>query len=186
MSIFCTEIVAMAQHWSGTYLTVYYADEESKKLMGKKHTMYIMNHKYEIDWLVSWLCTDQFGILANSKSFAKSSLRVLPIIGWSWIWNEFAFLARSYEKDSKNIKIALNNFIEHQTPVSFLFFAEGTRLTPSKLEASHKFAQERNLPIFKHHLLPRTKGFNLCVETFKKKCKFCLFFLSISGPKTEK
>ena len=58
------EIVAMADHWAGTQLTVYFADEESRKLMGTRHTMYIMNHNYEIDWLVAWQATERFGILA--------------------------------------------------------------------------------------------------------------------------
>lgn len=42
--------------------------------------------------------------------------------------------------------------------------AEGTRFTPLKLEASQKFAREKGLPVLKHHLTPRTKGF---VESIK-------------------
>lgn len=36
-------------------------------------------------------------------------------------------------------------------------FPEGTRFTEKKHEASVKFAEERNMPILKHHLIPRTK-----------------------------
>lgn len=37
--------------------------------------------------------------------------------------------------------------------------AEGTRFTTEKHEASKKFAEEKGLPILKHHLTPRIKGF---------------------------
>lgn len=57
------EIVALADWWAGTRLTIYYADEESRKLMGSRHTMYLMNHNYEIDWLMAWLATDRYSIL---------------------------------------------------------------------------------------------------------------------------
>ena len=41
-----------------------------------------------------------------------------------------------------------------------MLFAEGTRLTPEKLKLSQKFAKENNLPVLKHHLIPRFKGFS--------------------------
>jgi lysophosphatidic acid acyltransferase/lysophosphatidylinositol acyltransferase len=40
-------------------------------------------------------------------------------------------------------------------------FCEGTRFTKSKHETGIKIAKEKGLPILKHHLLPRTKGFSL-------------------------
>ena len=42
-----------------------------------------------------------------------------------------------------------------------VIYAEGTRLTPSKLRASQEFAREKGLPVLSHHLQPRTKGFVL-------------------------
>lgn len=38
-------------------------------------------------------------------------------------------------------------------------FPEGTRFTQEKYEASMEVAREKGLPLLKHHLLPRTKGF---------------------------
>ena len=38
-------------------------------------------------------------------------------------------------------------------------FAEGTRFTEEKHAQSVEFARSRGLPILKHHLFPRTKGF---------------------------
>jgi lysophosphatidic acid acyltransferase/lysophosphatidylinositol acyltransferase len=48
--------------------------------------------------------------------------------------------------------------------------AEGTRFTPSKHEASVKFARERGMHALKHHLIPRTKGFTASLPVLKKKC----------------
>lgn len=38
-------------------------------------------------------------------------------------------------------------------------FAEGTRFTKEKHEASLAFAREKGLPELRQHLTPRTKGF---------------------------
>ena len=38
-------------------------------------------------------------------------------------------------------------------PMWLLLFAEGTRVNAEKLEASRQFAQQRNLPLLKHHLV---------------------------------
>ena len=63
------EIVALADFWAGTQLTIYYADEKSRQVMGTRHTMYIMNHNYEIDWLMAWLATDRYNILGVCLPF---------------------------------------------------------------------------------------------------------------------
>ena len=46
---------------------------------------------------------------------------------------------------------------------------EGTRFTKEKYEASVEIAKEKGLPILKHHLLPRTKGFTLLASQIKGK-----------------
>ncbi len=43
--------------------------------------------------------------------------------------------------------------------MSLCMFAEGTRLSQQKLEASQEYAKKNNMPVLKHHLLPRTRGF---------------------------
>lgn len=50
-----------------------------------------------------------------------------------------------------------------------LLYAEGTRFTPEKAEASQKFAQEKGLPVLKHHLTPRTRGFTASIPHMKGK-----------------
>lgn len=46
-------------------------------------------------------------------------------------------------------------------------FAEGTRFTEEKHQKSLEFARKNGLPELKHHLLPRTKGFNIILREVK-------------------
>ena len=46
-------------------------------------------------------------------------------------------------------------------------FAEGTRFTPEKHKASMEFSKKNNLPILRHHLFPRTKGFCFLMNNMK-------------------
>ena len=48
-------------------------------------------------------------------------------------------------------------------------YAEGTRFTPEKCEASQKFALQKGLPILKYHLTPRTRGFIASVPHMRGK-----------------
>ena len=49
---------------------------------------------------------------------------------------------------------------------------EGTRFTQKKYEASLEVAKQKGLPILKHHLLPRTKGFTLVASQMKGKIDY--------------
>jgi hypothetical protein len=46
---------------------------------------------------------------------------------------------------------------------------EGTRYTKEKYEASMEIAKKKGMPILKHHLLPRTKGFTLLASQIRGK-----------------
>lgn len=84
------------------------------------------------------------------------------------------------EKDSQTIVNSLKRFLEFESPVSLLFFAEGTRFTKEKHDNSIKFANERGLTALKHHLLPRARGFYLTAKTLKEikdKGYYCLMLL---------
>lgn len=62
--------------------------------------------------------------------------------------------------------------------------AEGTRFTEKKHEASVKFAQERGMPVLKHHLIPRTKGFTASLPYLKEKCP-CLLDIQLVFKKSD-
>lgn len=66
--------------------------------------------------------------------------------------------------------IILYDIIKRFLYFQLLLNAEGTRFTPAKHAASQKFAAEHGLPVLKHHLTPRTKGFIASLPSLKAKC----------------
>lgn len=166
---FILELVAIGEWWSGSKL-YYYITEEDWKLAGKEHILLMMNHTYEVDWLFGWFYTEKAGWLGNCKAYAKKVISYIPAVGWSWKFAEFVFLERSFDKDKVIIERQLDEIFDYPDPVALLLNAEGTRFTPSKHEASVKFAQERGMTVLNHHLIPRTKGFTASLSVLKKKC----------------
>lgn len=47
-----------------------------------------------------------------------------------------------------------------------------------------KFAQERGMPVLKHHLIPRTKGFTASLPYLKKKCP-CILDIQLAFNKSD-
>ncbi|KAH8297750.1 hypothetical protein KR054_008435 [Drosophila jambulina] len=168
-SFYCI-LVCVAEWYAGSKLRVYIDPEDEKKYFGKDHGLLLMNHTYEIDWLTAWMITDKLGNLGGTKAYAKKMLRYVPILGWVWWMAEFIFLDRNFEKDKIVIKNSLKEVFSYPDPVWLLLNAEGTRFTPAKHELSVKFAQERGLPVLKHHLIPRTKGFTTSLPTMRGIC----------------
>ncbi|KFM80796.1 1-acyl-sn-glycerol-3-phosphate acyltransferase delta, partial [Stegodyphus mimosarum] len=162
------QILAMCEWWSNSSCNLY-GDEESLAHFGKEHTIVVMNHKYDTDWLMCWFICDKLQMLGNAKTCAKKSLRNVPVIGWGWVFAEMIFLERNWEKDKLILGTKLDNLVSYDDPIMLLYFCEGTRFTPAKHEASMEFAKARNLPLLKHHLCPRTSGFNFAVSHMKNK-----------------
>lgn len=168
--IYLADIVFYADWWCGSKLEIFLSDEDSKTF-GKEHCMTVCNHSYEIDWCVALSVADKYQAVGGCKSFAKKVLQYLPGIGWSWYFSEIIFLNRSYEKDEKIIKKQVRNIFTFPDPVSLAYYGEGTRFTDAKYAESVKFAKERGLPILKHHLIPRTKGFVTSLPGMRGGCK---------------
>lgn len=168
-SFYCI-LVCVAEWYAGSKLRVYIDPQDEQKFFGKEHGLLLMNHTYEIDWLTAWMITDKLGNLGGTKAYAKKMLRYVPVLGWVWWMAEFIFLDRNFEKDKVVIKTQLKEVFSYPDPVWLLLNAEGTRFTPAKHELSVKFAEERGLPLLKHHLIPRTKGFTTSLPTMRGIC----------------
>ncbi|KAK9512620.1 hypothetical protein O3M35_001004 [Rhynocoris fuscipes] len=80
-------------------------------------------------------------------------------MGWAWKFSESVFLERNFDKDKDIIGRQVAEIAQYPDPMFLLLFAEGTRFTEDKHKASLLFAKEKGLPLLKHHLTPRTKGF---------------------------
>lgn len=112
-----TEMVFIADWWSDSKLHIYCDDEIRKKYLGKEHVLLLMNHTYDIDWLIGWMLCEQVGVLGNCKAYAKKAIQYIPAVGWSWKFAEFVFLERSYDKDKEIIGRQINEIFDYPSPV---------------------------------------------------------------------
>ncbi|XP_014676006.1 PREDICTED: 1-acyl-sn-glycerol-3-phosphate acyltransferase gamma-like [Priapulus caudatus] len=163
------QLVFLAEWWADADITLVVDNEADAKYYGTEHGIVILNHSYEIDWLMGWMLCGRCNTLGSSKIYGKKILKYFPIIGWAWAFSEVIFLERNWEKDKSAIMKAMDNLADFPLPVWLLLFCEGTRFTEAKHKASLEFARSRGLPELKYHLLPRTKGFVLSVQGFKGK-----------------
>ncbi|XP_017883045.1 1-acyl-sn-glycerol-3-phosphate acyltransferase gamma-like [Ceratina calcarata] len=156
---FYAQLVFLVDWWSHSKTITYMEQKDYEEHFGKEHAYLIMNHRYEIDWLSGWAMAERVGVLGNCKAYAKKSLQYIPTVGWAWKFAELIFLERDWKKDQEIIRTQITELANYPTSIWLLLYPEGTRFTEQKLEASQKFAQEKGLPVLKHHLTPRTKGF---------------------------
>ena len=56
------ELVFLAEWWSETENHCY-VNPDDAKYFGKEHVVLIMNHTYEVDWLMGWLMADRCNTL---------------------------------------------------------------------------------------------------------------------------
>ena len=149
-------------------LRVFFKDRITEQMFGKEPSIAIANHSLEVDWLILWCLIDRYNFLSCAKAMAKRVIRYFPIMGWSWFFNEFIFLFRNWKKDEKVISDCLRVFLEYFTlnkiPAMILLFCEGTRRTEQKMLATAEFAKSKGLTPLKHHLIPRSKGFNFICQ----------------------
>ena len=167
--IFWSGLSWTGQEWSGTTVDCYF-NKEDMKYVNKEHVVMLMNHKYDIEWLMGWIICQRVGLLRGSKVISKSSLKFLPLIGWCWYFTESIFINRDWKTDQKILPEGIDKLITDYPEDHFfniLLFAEGTRFTKKKHEASMQIAREKGLPELKHHLLPRTKGLHLMLKGAK-------------------
>ncbi|XP_076466406.1 1-acyl-sn-glycerol-3-phosphate acyltransferase delta-like [Babylonia areolata] len=179
-----SQFTFLAQWWSGTEVLIY-MDEEDKKLVGKEHVLVMMNHKYDIDWLMAWILSERFGMLGGTKIFGKEMLRYVPLIGWAWYFTESIFLKRQWDHDRRIIAHDVARIVDYPEGywITVLLFPEGTRFTEEKLKASQEVCRAKGYPMTKHTLLPRTKGFVLSMHGMKGKVP-ALYNATVGFPST--
>lgn len=157
----------LLDHWSNSEI-ILHCRRDVYEQFGKKHHLILLNHTYEIDWLITFGLLDKFYLLGFVKAFAKNAIKLIPFFGWFFWLSEQIFLQRSFEKDKKVIDEAFSKFLLYPRSVCLMMPAEGTRFSREKHEISMEFAKKNNLPMLKHHLIPRARGFLSVVPTLKE------------------
>ncbi|KAJ7363652.1 hypothetical protein OS493_009814 [Desmophyllum pertusum] len=175
------QLTFLAEWWSGMEIKLYGTKEDFDKL-GKERAICLCNHRSDVDWLIGYTLADRAGVLATCKCYMKGYLKFMPIIGFSWWCTEFVFLRRNWQKDQKVLDKSLSTLKDFPHPFWMVIFAEGTRLTEAKLQASVEYARSNGLPELKHHLLPRSRGFSMTVQYFKDKVP-AVYDMEVAFPK---
>jgi len=162
--------ICLADWWGDSTLTFYCSDQFYEKMQEKdfrERQLVLVNHHTELDWLLSWQFADRVKILGSCRALAKKSLQFAPIIGWSSFLSGDIFLSRSWEKDKLTVKAKVDALEDQPLPTWLFIFPEGTRFNEKKHKESQEFAASRGLPVLKHHLIPRTKGFTVTSQHMK-------------------
>ena len=143
-----------------------FSNTTRKELEKETNAIMISNHCGSLDWLViAWMMI-KLKKLRTLRSIAKSSLALIPVMGWTWYFAGFIFLKRRMAEDQKSLIQGADRLREASQPGFFgrlpfwlCLFPEGTRSTPSKLKESHDYQVANNIEPMKNLLYPRVKGF---------------------------
>ncbi|KAE8729209.1 putative 1-acyl-sn-glycerol-3-phosphate acyltransferase 4 [Hibiscus syriacus] len=133
----------------------------------KERVLIIVNHRTEVDWMYLWDLAMRKGCLGYIKYILKSSLMKLPVLGWGFHILEFISVDRNWETDETIMHQMLSTFKNPQDPLWLALFPEGTDFTEKKCTKSQQYAAEVGLPVLTNVLLPKTRGFCLCLETLR-------------------
>ncbi|KAK8698825.1 hypothetical protein V6N13_114931 [Hibiscus sabdariffa] len=133
----------------------------------RERVLLICNHRTEVDWMYLWDLALRKDCLGYIKYILKSSLMKLPVFGWAFHILEFIPVERKWEVDEANMRQMLSKFKDPRDPLWLVLFPEGTDFTDQKCLRSQKYAAENGLPILKNLLLPKSKGFNACLEDLR-------------------
>lgn len=107
----------------------------------------------------------------------KESLKYIPIVGPGMIFYGFIFLARNWAKDKARFHHRFQQLnTSHRDPLTgantldpmwLLLFPEGTNLSPNGRKSSKKWAAKQGILDMIHTLLPRTTGFQYCLQELR-------------------
>jgi 1-acyl-sn-glycerol-3-phosphate acyltransferase len=124
-----------------------------------ENALVLPNHQTMADVMVLLSYGWRSARLGDMKWFVKDVVKWVPGPGWGMVFLDCIFLKRNWAQDRNEIARLFGKFKAENIPMFLVSFLEGTRKTPVKYERSVQFARERGLPVPRHTLVPRTKGF---------------------------
>ncbi|KAL5203095.1 hypothetical protein ABZP36_014047 [Zizania latifolia] len=138
-----------------------------ESVLPKERVLLFANHRTEVDWMYLWDLALRKGRLQCIKYILKKSLMKLPIFNWAFHIIEFIPVERKWEIDEPLIRKRLSELKNPHDPLWLAVFPEGTDYTEKKCIKSQEYAAEHGLPILNNVLLPKTKGFNCCLQELR-------------------
>ena len=138
------------------------------ELPARENAVVVVNHQDMADITFLMFLAREKGRLGDMKYFVKDIIKYVPGVGWGMLFLDCIFLRRDWLADRESIERTFARLTRDEVPVWLITFAEGTRVTPEKVARSAAYARERGLPVLRHVLLPRTKGFVASVQAMRR------------------
>lgn len=137
----------------------------------------IANHQLYSDWLYLWWVAYTNKMHGHIYIILKESLKYIPLMGPGMMFYGFIFMARNWARDKPRLRHRLQKLKErHGGPLSgsegldpmwLMLFPEGTNLSANTRKGSKKWADKQGLQDLQHQLLPRSTGFQYCLQELK-------------------
>ncbi len=82
-------MTAIANYWSGMEFDLYCSDEDFKAL-GKENAYCVINHKYDIDWLIGWVFSQRVNMLGVSFLLLLNYIANRTTVKLHFLWSKRA------------------------------------------------------------------------------------------------
>ena len=130
----------------------------------RENAILVSNHQQMTDITFLMFLGRSKDRLGDLKWFVKDIIKYVPGVGWGMLFLDCLFVKRNWAADKDSIQRTFSRLVRGKVPAWLISFAEGTRFTPKKHQASIEYAKEHGLQPNRHLLLPRTKGFIATVQ----------------------
>jgi 1-acyl-sn-glycerol-3-phosphate acyltransferase len=130
----------------------------------RENALVIANHQQMPDITAMMKFCKTKDRLGDMKYFVKKQLKWVPGMGWGMQFLDCLFIDRDWASDRDKIHGTFERLINGNVPVHLVSFVEGTRFTMAKLTMAQEYAEKNGLPVPRHTLVPRSKGFAASVE----------------------
>ncbi|MCU0662679.1 MAG: 1-acyl-sn-glycerol-3-phosphate acyltransferase [Myxococcota bacterium] len=134
------------------------------ELPRNENALIVVNHQSMTDVPCLLAFARLYGRVGDLKWFVKEIIRRVPGIGWGMVFLDCVFVRRNWTRDRKVVERVFSRLNKHRTPFWLILFAEGTRMSRSKLERSRAFEEQNGKPLMDHVLSPRIAGFVASVQ----------------------
>ncbi|XP_019851690.1 PREDICTED: 1-acyl-sn-glycerol-3-phosphate acyltransferase delta-like [Amphimedon queenslandica] len=162
------EMVWVCIDWADVQVTLFGEERIYDQEIHKQFNLMTLSHRGDFDWLIGLVFCYYSNFLQTMRTLPKKSVKYIPGFGQLLWAMECPFLSRSYQRDEVNIQKGLKAFAEYPYPVQVTIFCEGTRFTEEKFKESVEYAKKNGIQPLKHHLLPRTKGYAILVNSLRQ------------------
>ncbi|KAI5809631.1 hypothetical protein DFH27DRAFT_153733 [Peziza echinospora] len=135
-----------------------------KDIPSHESAIVVANHVSWSDFYLVHALAIEKGMLSRCRYFAKSSLKWVPLLGWSFVALGMPLVSRNWTNDQSELEKLFGSMIRNKWPMWLVSYSEGTRYNPQKWQNMKTFAEGKGKKILTHCLYPRTKGFVTCVR----------------------